>query len=108
MLTVALMLVIIGDHASAGTDAITVCWDTVPTKAELAIPAYDAIVRRRPSARRAGWGTWLTSCTAAETPIRAHRSSARHRLHGIALGSIIGILGEALLASDADAAPVRA
>jgi hypothetical protein len=108
MLTVALMLVIIGDHASAGTDAITVCRDTVPAKAELAIPAYDAIVRRRPSARRTGWRTRLTSCTTAETPIGAHRPSASHRLHGVAFGTIIGILGKALFARDADPAPVSA
>jgi hypothetical protein len=108
MLTIALMLVVISNHASAGTNAITICRNTVSAKGELAVPAHDAIVRGRPSARRTRRGTRLTGCTTAETPIRAYRSSARYRLYGVAFGTIIGILGEALFARDADAAPVRA
>jgi hypothetical protein len=108
MLTVTFMFVIIRDHASAITDAIAISRNTVSANSKLAIPTHDAIVRRRSRACRTGWGTRLTSCTAAETPIWAHGSSARHRLHGVALGTIIRILGEALFASDADATPVRA
>jgi hypothetical protein len=108
MLTVALMFVVISDHARAVTDAITICRNTVSAKGELAIPAHDTIVRRQPGARRTGWGTRLTGCTVAKTPIRAYCSSARHRLHGVALSLIISILGEALFASYADASPVRA
>ena len=44
MLTVALMLIVITDHTSTGTDAITVCRNTVATKGKLAIPAHDTIV----------------------------------------------------------------
>ena len=108
MLTVALMLVIITDHARASTDAITICRNTVATKGKLAIPAHDTIVRRRPRARRTGRGTRLTGCTVAETPVRTHSSSGRHRLHGVALGTVIGVLCEALFASDAYPTPVRA
>ena len=108
MLTVALVFVVITDHTSAGTDAITIRRNTVATQGKLAIPAHDAIVRRRPRARRTGWGTRLTSCAVAETPVRADSSSARHRLHGVALGTVIGILCEALFESDAYATPICA
>lgn len=106
--TVTLMFVVISDHARAGTDTITICRNTASAEGELAIPTYDAIVRRRPGARSTGWRTSLTGCTVAETPVRAHGSRVRHRLHGIALGTVISILGEALFASDAYATPVRA
>lgn len=102
------MFVVISNHARAGTDAIAICGNTVSGKGELAIPAHDAIVRRRPGARRTRWGTRFAGCTAAETPIRAHCPRARHGLHGVALSTIISILGEALFASDADTTPVRA
>ena len=108
MLTVALVFVVITNHTSASTDAITIRRDTVATQGKLAIPAHDAIVRRRPKAHRTGWGTQLTSCAIAETPVWADSSSARHRLHGVALGTVIGILCEALFESDAYATPICA
>lgn len=99
-LTITLMLVVISDSGRPRADTIPIRPHAVPIERVFPCSADDAIIRRGTRARLAKRRTRAAIRSITEAPIRADGPGGRDGLRGKALGTVIGVLCESLLASD--------
>lgn len=106
-LTIAFMLIVVGDEIRSFTNATGICRNTMSVEQVLSSGANNAIIGSTCCTRFASRRACSAIGSSAEAAVWTDRAGGSHRWDGIALGIVVRVLGKPCLAGNASPSPVR-